>query len=186
EPSKGRDDEPGVEHGPRRFSVAPGGICRRRRMARARRHCDRDESPGLRPSTDPVRRARLAGDLLHKWDGALADERDGHRLGADAVARDAAGGVGSVVAEPVKATIRRIRPDEGLRLRALRLAALADAPMAFGSTLAREEGFPTQVWHERAEGGAAGSDRVTFIAARDGEWIGLATGLAHDPDAPNH
>ena len=32
-------------------------------------------------------------------------------------------------------TIRRIRADEGLRLRAIRLAAIADAPMAFGETL---------------------------------------------------
>ena len=78
--------------------------------------------------------------------------------------------------------IRRIGPDEGLRLRALRLHALADAPEAFGSTLAREEAFPEEVWHERAMGGAAGGDRVTFIAEQDGRWIGLATGLAADPD----
>ena len=32
--------------------------------------------------------------LLHDGDGALAHERDGHRMGADAVACDAAGGVG--------------------------------------------------------------------------------------------
>ena len=65
--------------------------------------------------------------------------------------------------------IRRIRPDEGLRLRALH--ALADAPEAFGSTLAREEAFPEEVWHERAMGGAAGGDRVTFIAEQDGRRL---------------
>jgi hypothetical protein len=36
----------------------------------------------------------LASDLLHGGDGALANERDRHRVGAHAVARDAAGGVG--------------------------------------------------------------------------------------------
>jgi len=40
----------------------------------------------------------LARDLLHDRDGALADERDGHRVGPHAVARDAAGGVGGVEA----------------------------------------------------------------------------------------
>jgi hypothetical protein len=40
------------------------------------------------------RRARLAGDLLHDRNGALSHERDGHRLGAHALARDAARGVG--------------------------------------------------------------------------------------------
>lgn len=79
--------------------------------------------------------------------------------------------------------IRRIRADEGPRLRALRLAALADSPLAFASTLAREGAFPDQVWHERAAGGASGHDRVTFVAERDGRWIGLATGLADLPGA---
>src|SRR4029077_7858571 len=51
-------------------------------------------------------------------------------------------------ADPMSWKIRRIRPDEGLR--ALRLHALADAPEAFGLTLAREEAFPEEVWHERA------------------------------------
>jgi len=46
----------------------------------------------LRPPVDSVRRARLARNVLQEWDGALADERDRHRMGADAVARDAASG----------------------------------------------------------------------------------------------
>jgi GNAT superfamily N-acetyltransferase len=78
--------------------------------------------------------------------------------------------------------IRRIRADEGLKLRALRLRALADAPMAFGSTLAREEAFPESVWHERAEGGARGGARITLVAEHDRRWMGIVTGLARDPD----
>jgi hypothetical protein len=38
----------------------------------------------------PLRRARLARDVLHDRHGVLADERDRRRLGSDAVARDAA------------------------------------------------------------------------------------------------
>src|SRR4029450_9954771 len=40
------------------------------------------------------RRPRLARDVLHDRHGALAHERDRHRLGAHAGARGAAGGVG--------------------------------------------------------------------------------------------
>jgi hypothetical protein len=40
------------------------------------------------------RREELARDLLYDGDGALADESDGHRMGADAVACDAESGVG--------------------------------------------------------------------------------------------
>jgi GNAT superfamily N-acetyltransferase len=80
--------------------------------------------------------------------------------------------------------VRRIRAHEGPQLRSLRLHALADAPTAFGSTLAREEAFSESVWHERAARGALGSDGVTFIAEHDGQWVGLATGLVEDPEDP--
>jgi GNAT superfamily N-acetyltransferase len=78
--------------------------------------------------------------------------------------------------------VRRIRPDEGLRLRALRLRALADAPWAFGSTLAREEAFAEAVWQERAARDAAGEDGVTCVAEEGDRWIGMATGIVHDLD----
>jgi len=85
----------------------------------------------------------------------------------------------------VTSDVRRIRPDEGLKLRAIRLRARIDAPTAFSSTLAREEKFAERVWQERAEGGAIGTDRVTFIVERDGQWVGIATGLARDPEEPS-
>ena len=54
----------------------------------------------------------MACDLLHDRHGALADERDRHRMGAHALARDATGGVGGISptrrAGPVKSLI--IRP----------------------------------------------------------------------------
>ena len=57
----------------------------------ARQGYDLQVKPGLRPASDSVRRAWLAGHLLHDRDGALAHERDGHRMGAHTLARDAAG-----------------------------------------------------------------------------------------------
>jgi ABC transporter substrate binding protein len=56
-----------------------------------------DAPPGLRSAVDSVRRPRLARDVLHDRHGALAHERDGHRVRADAVARDPARGVGGGV-----------------------------------------------------------------------------------------
>jgi len=41
--------------------------------------------------------------MMHNRDGALAHERDGHRVGADALARDAAGGVGRIKGRKGKA-----------------------------------------------------------------------------------
>jgi len=55
------------------------------RSAVARRHRPRrrgDAPSGLRPPVDAVRRPRLARDVLHHRHGALADEPDGHRVGA--------------------------------------------------------------------------------------------------------
>jgi len=82
--------------------------------------------------------------------------------------------------------IRRIRADEGLELKALRLRALAEAPLAFGSSLAREEAFAESMWHQRASGAASGSARATFIAVNVGRWVGMATGVARHEDGPEH
>jgi GNAT superfamily N-acetyltransferase len=87
------------------------------------------------------------------------------------------------VGPPVE--IRRIRADEGLRLRELRLRALAEAPTAFGSTLGREQAFPESAWHERASGGADGADRAVFIAEDGDRWVGMATGVARHPEGPD-
>jgi GNAT superfamily N-acetyltransferase len=81
---------------------------------------------------------------------------------------------------------RRIRADEGLRLQALRLRALADAPTAFGSNLAREQAFPESAWRERAAGGASGAERAIFVAEEAGRWVGMATGVAHHQEGPEH
>jgi ribosomal protein S18 acetylase RimI-like enzyme len=72
--------------------------------------------------------------------------------------------------------IRRIRADEGPRLKALRLAALADSPDAFGTTLADSRRETDRYWHERAELGALSADDIIVVAVERDEWWGLARG----------
>jgi len=70
--------------------------------------------------------------------------------------------------------VKLLTAEDWAELRAARLSALAEAPYAFSSTVAREQEFSEQTWRERAGGGR------TF-AAWDGEVIvGLATGLPED------
>ena len=82
--------------------------------------------------------------------------------------------------------VRRIRAHEGLRLKAFRLRALAEAPTAFGSTLAREQAFEESAWHERAAGSAEGAERAVFVAEEGDRWVGMATGVARHPEGPGH
>lgn len=80
---------------------------------------------------------------------------------------------GDPPAPPV--VVRRIRPNESSSLRSLRLAALRSDPTAFGSTLAREEGYHEGEWSDRARDGAEGARAATFVAedAPD-RWVGMA------------
>ena len=77
--------------------------------------------------------------------------------------------------------IRRVRPDEGSVLKAVRLAALSDSPSAFGSSHAAEVGQPDDFWEARAVSGAAGESGVTFFATIGGSVVGLVA--AFRPDA---
>jgi GNAT superfamily N-acetyltransferase len=86
----------------------------------------------------------------------------------------------------VNPVVRRIRPDEVERLRALRLRGLGDAPYAFGSTLARESAFADAVWVERAARSAAGEDKVTYVAEDGDRWVGLVTGSLEVEDGRFH
>jgi GNAT superfamily N-acetyltransferase len=80
-------------------------------------------------------------------------------------------------------SIRPFSSDEWALYKSLRLAALADAPNAFGSTLAAEQGRPDGEWSARlASGAGSGYDRplVAQIGARA---IGLAWGKI-EPSKP--
>jgi ribosomal protein S18 acetylase RimI-like enzyme len=72
--------------------------------------------------------------------------------------------------------VRRLATDDWPRLREARLAALAEAPYAFASTLAREQQFTEQTWQERAGRGS------TFGAWDGDSVVGLATGIDEGSD----
>jgi GNAT superfamily N-acetyltransferase len=70
--------------------------------------------------------------------------------------------------------VRAVTPEEWVTLREVRLAALADSPQAFASTLERELGFGEQRWRSWIESSSV------FLAWRDGQPVGMAAGVADD------
>lgn len=79
--------------------------------------------------------------------------------------------------------VRRIRSGEGRLLRDIRLAALADSPTAFESTLAGESARPDEAWEADAETRSEGSSSVNYIAENDDGVIGLV-GAYRNEDEP--
>lgn len=71
---------------------------------------------------------------------------------------------------------RRIGAGEWRELSELRLRALRDAPLAFGSTLERESAYDEARWRSQAESAAAGADEVAIVAVADGRFVGMARG----------
>ena len=75
-------------------------------------------------------------------------------------------------------TVERLHEDDWERMRDARLTALRSDPDAFGSSLAREEGFKEAHWRMRLRGSP------WFAAVDDdGGVVGIASGLA-EPGAP--
>jgi GNAT superfamily N-acetyltransferase len=64
--------------------------------------------------------------------------------------------------------LTRVEPRDWQRLREVRLAALAESPEMFGSTLAKEQSFDEAEWRRRA------ARPATFLASRDGVDVGMA------------
>jgi ribosomal protein S18 acetylase RimI-like enzyme len=83
----------------------------------------------------------------------------------------------------VSVEISRITPDDGPELRAVRLTALADAPFAFGATLAEEAARSDAEWSDRARWGAAGAERITVLARWEQRVVGIAGGYREQAGA---
>lgn len=70
--------------------------------------------------------------------------------------------------------IRRLAPADWAAFRDIRLAALRDAPEAFGSTAADAEKLDEQEWRRRLE------RRAVFVAEVATRRVGLAAGIGGD------
>ncbi len=71
--------------------------------------------------------------------------------------------------------VRRVTPDEWEIYRTVRLAALAESPEAFASTIERELTFPEELWRGRLQ------SAQTFLAWLAGQPAGTVTVLSCDP-----
>ena len=79
--------------------------------------------------------------------------------------------------------IRMFHPHEWPLYRDLRLAALRDAPGAFGSTLAREEPLSDDEWLRRLTHGVSSTLEHPLVAEYDGNAVGLCW-VRIDPGDP--
>lgn len=75
--------------------------------------------------------------------------------------------------------VRRVRADEGGRVRELRLRAVSDpvASIAFLTSYEEEQDRDPAFWDERAAGSATGSAAAMFVAEDGDAWVGSVTVL---------
>ncbi|MGH2548874.1 MAG: GNAT family N-acetyltransferase [Thermomicrobiales bacterium] len=72
--------------------------------------------------------------------------------------------------------IRQLTPDDWERFRDIRLAALLDAPSAFGSTYAQTVIYTEHIWRSRL------TTATMFAAEESGHLLGIAGGLPTQTD----
>src|ERR1700694_2621366 len=98
--------------------------------------------PTRRASQDRHRRTPWARESSHGPRACV-------RPGAGHVAGKPAGASGSILGR-MDVVIRLASEADWRQLRRVRLQALADSPLAFGTTLGEAEAFPEQRWRDRA------------------------------------
>ncbi|MBO1414242.1 GNAT family N-acetyltransferase [Streptomyces sp. FH025] len=81
--------------------------------------------------------------------------------------------------EPNELELRRVSSDDWPLWRELRLAALAEAPYAFGSTLADWQDAEEARWRSRLELPGA----LDLVAVLDGRPVAMASGVPAEEDA---
>jgi GNAT superfamily N-acetyltransferase len=75
-------------------------------------------------------------------------------------------------------TLRPVTADDWRLLREVRLRALADAPDAFGSTLADAQALPDEEWRRRAHGVEDGRALILLALTDDARPVGMGGVLA--------
>ncbi|WP_412102772.1 N-acetyltransferase family protein [Plantactinospora sp. KLBMP9567] len=75
-------------------------------------------------------------------------------------------------------TVRRVRPADAARVRAIRLEMLADSPLAFLETLADAAARPHAEFAARIAGMSTGPRTAAFVAEVGGRVVGHAGGQA--------
>ena len=97
----------------------------------------------------------------------------------------------------MRAEVRRVQPDDWAAVRALRLEALQDSPIAYCEAYADAVGLPDERWQARTARGAVGGDSfqvlawagdrpvATCVGYREGGSTGADAGLAAVYVAPD-
>src|SRR5438552_44875 len=77
-----------------------------------------------------------------------------------------------------RVTVRRVRPQDAARVRALRLEMLADSPLAYLETIDEAAARPHAEFQRRITGNATGPDSGQFVAEAQGHFVGQAGAFA--------
>jgi ribosomal protein S18 acetylase RimI-like enzyme len=76
---------------------------------------------------------------------------------------------------PPQFAVRPVREEEWVEYRELRLRALSSDPLAFGSTLEREQAFTPETWKERISRGRSSNASLSWVAlSPSGRFVGMA------------